>query len=166
MTAPTRRSLVILGAVGLWRPALAHGFHAAFTVIESNLRTGALEIIHRIFLQDLEVLVKARSNARVGMDDVPALEKTLKSYLGEVFTVADDRGKPLTTAWVGMKLTADTVLIYQEIAGAAAVKSITVGSQILTETHPGQVNTVNVSLGGDTQTVVFMAGDPPQTVRF
>jgi hypothetical protein len=163
MTLPRR--LVLAGLTGLALPARAHGFHAAFTVIEANPRTQALEIIHRLFTQDLEVLIKARTNARVALEDGPAFERALSEYLNEVFTLTTG-GKPLTPAWIGAKVAVDSVMAYQEIPGAATVKELTVRCRILTETHPGQINTVNVTIREETQTLTFMAGDAAQQLRF
>ena len=41
-----------------------------------------------------------------------------------------------------------------------------INSQILTETHPGQVNSVNLTMNGRTQTLIFMANDAAQSVTF
>jgi hypothetical protein len=59
---PTRRWGLAFAAFGIGASAVrAHGFHAAFTVIEHNPRTGSLEVLHRIFIQDLELILAART---------------------------------------------------------------------------------------------------------
>ena len=146
--------------------AMAHGFHAAFTVIELNPRTKALEIIHRIFIQDFEILLTARAGRPVTLEDSPDAEKLVESYLLGVFSVKAIDGSVLKPVWVGMKLQVDTVFVYQEIKNAGALPGLIVSDQILTETHSGQVNSVNVTQNGRTQTLIFMADDTAQTVAF
>jgi hypothetical protein len=163
-----RRSLMagMFGVLAARGNARAHGMHAAFTVIEENRRTGSLEIIHRLFVQDLELLLTARVGERVTLQESPGMEKAVEGYLLDVFSIKTPAGAALKPAWVGMKLQLDTVFVYQELNTTADLTGLVVNSQILTETHPGQVNSVNVTAKGHTQTLIFMANDPAQVVMF
>ncbi|MDX2145257.1 MAG: DUF6702 family protein [Rhodospirillaceae bacterium] len=164
---PTRRHAVLgLGASAVIAPARAHGMHAAFTIIEDNPRTGALEIMHRIFIQDLELLLTARAGRRVTLLADPGTQKILETYLLEIFSIKSPDGQALKPEWVGMKLNIDTVFVYQEVKNAAALPGLTINSQVLTETHPGQVNSVNITKNKRTQTLIFMSGDSAQSVTF
>lgn len=144
----------------------AHGFHASFSVIEFNARNGSLELFHRIFTQDLEILLTARAGEAVSLEHSPGMEKLIESYLLDVFSIKAADGKPLKPVWVGMKLQVDTLFVYQEIPAMTGLKGLTINSQILTETHPGQVNSVNITMSGRTQTLIFMAPDAGQSVTF
>lgn len=162
----TRRSLLIAPvALTVACPALAHGFHAAFAVIELNPRTGSLEIIHRIFVQDFELMLTDRAGAQVNLNDGAEMQKAVADYLRDAFTLATPEGKALSPDWIGMKLQADTMFVYQEVPKANDIAGLTVNDQILTATHPGQVNTVNITARGRTQTLIFTADDGPQTVQ-
>jgi hypothetical protein len=157
------RRALMAGTAGLAAGrALAHGFHAAFSVIELNPRTGSLELFHRIFVQDLEILLTARAGEPVTLEHSAGMEKLIEAYLLDVFSVRTADGRALKPEWVGMKLQVDTLFVYQEIRAMAGVTALAVNSQILTETHPGQVNTVNVTAGGRTQSAIFTANDPAQ----
>lgn len=147
-------------------PAGAHGFHAAFTVIEADARSGALRVIHRMFTQDVAVLIKARTNAAVTVRSGPAFEIALATYLQAAFTLGDEHGNPVPLQWTRASVADDLVVAYLEVPNGAALKRLVIDSQILMETNPDQVNTVNVTLGGDTQTAVFRDGDPPQRLQF
>lgn len=151
--------------VGVW-PAAAHGFHAAFTVIEHNARTGLLEIFHRIFIQDLEVVLTARRGETFKLDDTALSQKFVEEYLLDVFSITDAEGQRLRPNWVGMKFQVDTLFVYREIEVAAPPKALAINDQTLTETNQGQVNSVNVTVSGRTQTTVFVVNDPPQTLTF
>lgn len=152
-----------MGAAGL---ATAHGFHAAFTVIEHNARTGLLEIFHRLFIQDIEVILTVRRGETMKLDESALSQKFVEEYLLDVFSLADGEGQRLRPDWVGMKFQVDTLFVYRELKVPAAPKALIIGDQTLTETHQGQVNSVNVTIGGRTQTAVFTINDPPRTLTF
>ncbi len=146
--------------------ARAHGFHAAFTVIEHNARAGTLEIFHRIFVQDLAIVLAARTGEQQSFDLSPQSQKLVEDYLLDVFHLSSTDGLRLRPDWVGMKIEIDTAFIYREIKVTGVIGSLVVDDQILTETNQGQVNSVNVTIGGRTRTAVFMITDPPQTLTF
>jgi len=161
------RRIAIAGlASGLIAPARAHGFHAAFTIVELNPRTQALEILHRIFIQDLELILTARTGEQTKLEEGPRTEKLVDDYLLRVFSLKAPDGRALRLDWVGMKLEIDTAFIYQEVPKAGPLAGLIVADQILTETNNDQVNSVNVTIGGRTQTAVFTINDPAQTLSF
>jgi len=157
---------MVVGAIAAGTSAQAHGFHASFTVIEHNARAGTLELLHRLFIQDLEVVLTARRGEAMTIDDSPLVQKFIEEYLLDVFSLADSNGKRLRPDWVGMKLQIDTLFVYRELKVPAAPAALIVSDQTLTEAHPGQVNSVNVTIGGRTQTAVFTIDDPPRTLTF
>jgi hypothetical protein len=148
------------------RPARAHGFHASFSVVEHNARSDTWEIFHRIIAADLESVLTARAGEPVTLDNNPASAKLVESYLLDVFSLKTDQGKALKPAWVGMKVLADALMVYQEVKNSGPLAGIAVNSQILTETNPGQINTVNVTFKGRTQTALFKMNDPTQVLMF
>ncbi len=159
------RAIIAVTILLLNTTAGAHGFHAAFTVIEADAKTGDLHIVHRMFTQDIEALIKARTNAAVTVRSGAAFEAALESYLRAAFTLRDEAGTALPLTWSHATVADDLVVAYFE-APRAATNRLAVDSQLLMETNPDQVNTVNVTLNGDTQTVVFRDDDPPQLLRF
>jgi hypothetical protein len=162
----SRRGALAGGAALAATPVLAHGFHVSFSVLELNPRSGSLEVFHRIYVQDFELLLTARAGEQVTLKDEAVSAKLMESYLLEVFSVKTPDGQPLRPEWFGMKLQADTALIYREIKNAAGLTGLVIANQILTETHPGQINTVNITARGRTQTLTFGANDPAQSVSF
>jgi hypothetical protein len=170
MRAAERRQFLAGGAAAAIFAAVgradAHGFHASFTVIEHNARSGALEILHRIFVQDFELILTARLGEQTTLSDTPKSRQHIEDYLRTVFTLKTADGRLLKPDWVGMKIEVDTAFIYQEIPAPGPLAGLIVADQILTETNQGQVNSVNVTIGGKTQSAVFMIDDPPQTLMF
>lgn len=161
--AVARRTLL---AAAVATPAAAHGFHAAFTVIEHHPDRGVLDILHRIPIQDLEIILAARTGDRRKLDITAEMQNRVEDYLLDVFHLSDGDGRRLKPDWGTMKLEIDTAFVTRTAKVDGAPKSLVIDDQILTETNQDQVNTVNVSIGGRTRTAVFTINDPPQTLKF
>lgn len=162
-----RRQFIAITSAALLTPQLAwsDGAHAAFTIIEHNERAGTIEVIHRLMVLDLELALTARTGQTTRMEDVTDAETLIGSYLDDYFSlsVTDKSAVPLT--WVGAELKLDTLLVYQEAPLSGEINQITVANQILTETHPSQINTVNVTVGGRVYSRMFTLGDPPDVIN-
>ena len=163
----SRRAL-LAGSSALWvarvKPGQAHGAHVAFTIIEENTRAGTLEVIHRLMTLDLELALTARVGRFIAMESEPDVDALVSPYVNDYFTILDGNENPIPLSWVGTSLETDAVFAYQEASLPQRLNSLIVANQMLTETHPSQVNTVNVTFGGRTQTRTFVLGDPPQGI--
>lgn len=150
-------------------PAQADGAHAAFTVIEHNPRSQTWEVIHRMMALDLEIALTARTAQVVKLENMMESEALIASYLADYFSLAEPaktEAQPLPLTWVGARAQIDTVLTYQETPASENVTGLVINNQILTDAHPTQVNTVNITFNGRTQTRIFTQNDGPQTIEF
>lgn len=159
-----RSCLAGLGAFGFAGIARADGAHAAFTVIEHNERAGTLEVIHRLMVLDLEIALTARTGQTIRIEDTPNLEDLVKDYLSDYFSITTAQGEVIDLNWIGAEQMFNSVFAYQEAPMPENLSGITIANQILTETHPSQLNTVNVTVGGRTRTRMFTLGDGPETI--
>lgn len=157
---------IVVAASLLATAAHPHGFHAAFTIIDIDAKSGALHVVHRMFTQDVETLLKARTNAAVTTRSGASFEAALESYIRAAFILRDEAGAAVPLTWSHVTVADDLVVAHLEVPRHAVSKTLTVDSQLLMETNPDQVNTVNVTLNGDTQTVVFRDGDKPKALHF
>lgn len=165
-----RRDLIGSAGAGLGLlatyPVRAHGIHAAFTVVEHNPRTSALEVIHRMYTQDVEIALTAREGRLIALESEPDAERLVANYLASRFSMTTLSGDAISLDWIGMRLQVDMVFAYQEAPEPLGMTGLSITDSILMEAHPGQINTVNVSYIGRTQTRVFIAGDEIQSVAF
>lgn len=161
-----RRQFIATASIAALTPRFSYGdgAHAAFTIIEHNPRAGTIEVIHRMMVLDLELALTARTGRTVRMEEVTDAEKLIGSYLDDYFSLTLEDGRTLPLTWVGAELKLDTVLAYQESPISNDIGQLTVTNQILTETHPTQINTVNVTYGGRVYSRMFTLGDPPSLI--
>lgn len=155
-----------LAAVAYPRLSYADGAHAAFTIVEHNPRAGTVEVIHRLMVLDLELALTARTGQIIRMEDVTDAGTLIGSYLNEYFSLILMDGTVIPLTWVGGEIRLDTLLAYQEAPIASDIEQLTIANQLLTETHPTQINTVNVAFGGRVHSRMFTLGDSPEVIRF
>ena len=162
----SRRLVLASSTAILLQPQGVHadGAHAAFTVIEHNARAGTIEVIHRLMALDLELALIARTGRTIRMEDEANLDELIAAYLDDYFSLSTADGKAVPLTWVGAKFSYDAVLAYQEAPMSDDMLGLIIANQMLTETHPSQINTVNITFGGRTRTRMFTLGDAPQTI--
>lgn len=166
----TRRSLLPMIAAtlsfGRTSNLTAHGLHAAFTLIDIDPTTEVWRVVHRMFTQDVGTLIKARTNDGVAVGSGASFEAAMESYIKTAFTFRDGNGTVLPLAWSHASIGDDVVAIYFSGERQTPIRRFIVDSQLLMETNPDQVNTVNLTLNDITRTAVFRDGDKPQLLTF
>jgi hypothetical protein len=134
--------------------ASAHNFHMGIADISYNQRTGSTEIVHTYTGHDLAALL---TNLYCRQFDLgrPDSEAPLRRYVEKQFTVTDKDGKSLSLQWVGAKVDADSIMIFQEIKGVKLTKGSRIHNALLIDFLPSQRNTVNVETDGTVKTLFF-----------
>lgn len=124
----------------------AHPFHVSVCDINFNAETSAVEITHKIFLDDLENALRNEAGRSVdlvkniGTDEFEAL---LVKYLQSNFSCAVD-GKKTTLTYVGSEIQADALWVYQEAVNVDTFTRVEVKNTILFELFDDQTNLVHV----------------------
>ena len=142
--------------------AAAHNYHMGLADIGYNADTGNTEIVHTYTAHDVEALL-ARLHGRQVDLGVEEDQEALRRYLDKRFVLVAN-GRRLPLQWVGMKASADTVTVFQQIPGTALPRGTVLKNGVLTDFLPAQVNTVNVggSAGRAAATLTFTAAQGEQ----
>lgn len=143
--------------------AAAHNYHMGIADISYNERTGSTEIVHTYTAHDVATLLTRQAGRNVDLGQVGS-ETLLRRYAEQQFYVAAKDGKRLPLKWVGMKADADSVVIFQEIAGTRLAKDARIHNAVLMDLIPTQKNTVNIQVAGPVKTLVFDQGSLDQAV--
>ena len=110
-------------------------------------------------------LIKARTNAAVTETRGGAFEAALDLYLNEAFTLHDSAGRRVALKWSGSLASNDLVVVTYDAEPSSVSGQLWLQNEILMETNPDQVNTVNITENGATDTLVFRDGDAPRRWR-
>ena len=132
----------------------AHNFHMGIADISYNPASGSTEVVHTYTGHDVEALLTNLYQRQfdLGQEDS---EAALRRYVEKQFYLVGPDGKRLRLNWVGMKVNADNVVIFQEIERTRLAPGTRIHHQLLTDFLPSQRNTLNVQDGEKIQTLFF-----------
>lgn len=148
------RAAVAVILVSSSMTAVAHNFHMGMADISYNQRTGSTEIVHTYTGHDLTTLLTELNGRQIDLGRADS-EAVLRRYVEKQFTITRADGKRLPLQWIGAKVDADSVVIFQEVPKARLTKGDRIHNAVLIDFIPSQKNTVNVQTGGTTRTLIF-----------
>lgn len=134
--------------------AHAHNYHMGIADISYNAATGSTEIVHTYTGHDVEALLTQVYQRRYDLGQKDS-EAALRRYVEKQFYILGANGKRLRLEWVGIRVNADNVVIFQEIERTRLSPGARIHHQLLTDFLPGQRNTLNVQDGEKIQTLFF-----------
>lgn len=152
----TMRTLVPAGALASLLAASttsAHTFFEGLVSVDVNPRSKHVEIVHSYTAHDLTALLMEQTQLAINLEH-PEHEALLRDYIEQHFVLRAN-GKKLVLAWVGVRLTPQTIEIYQELSAPPPLASIEVQNDVLRSALQQQINRVNFSQGACRGSVVF-----------
>lgn len=160
--------MVILFAFFLGLLAPAHPIHISVTEMEYDEKERELEIVMRIFSDDLETSIRAARNDP-GLDllhpQSGTTDELAREYILNRFKVTLD-GKVQKLNYLGFELDGDAMVFYIQAVQVKNWKSITVLNSVILETYDDQSNLVHVTLKGRTKSLRLMRNNPSGTLTF
>ena len=134
-----------------------HPLHIAVTEVEYDGNRNALEVAHRIFLDDLQMEIArdmSKMSVSFSMQSDEWVKNTLKSYLKKKFSLKVD-GKLLEGNFVGYEYEAEAIYIYVEYLKIRKFKSLEFTNQILLDAYDDQINLLHFKNDGETRSLRF-----------
>lgn len=141
----------------------AHKFYVSVTNISYSEKNDALQITSRVFIDDLDQLLKERYDidAKLSTDNESELvDKYLEKYLRTKFIVQIN-GEDSSYEIIGRKYDNDVCVFYLEIAAIElpTVKSIQIQNELLTDMFDEQQNVVHFKINGKKKSFVLIKSD-------
>ena len=148
---------------------LLHPIHISVTEIQHNEKNKSLEIISRIFIDDLELSIR-NSTKNENLDLLnPAngltTDKLVSEYLYAHLLVTVD-GKAARINYLAHEIDDLAIVCYLEIEGVRKMKSIEVTNSVIQETHDDQSNLVHVTYGGPVKSMRLTSDKPSGKFEF
>lgn len=113
---------------------------------------------------DVEALLANLYQRQFDLQD-PDDEAVLRKYVEQQFFMLASDKSPLALRWVGLNVGTQSVTIYREAENTAPEKISTIHDAVLTDFLPDQVNTVNLSEGGQVRSFTFGRDRAEQGIR-
>lgn len=129
----------------------AHPLHVTVTEVEYDKNEKELEIMIRVFSDDLEQGIR-REQAKSNLDifNPPGSMTTtllVETYIMKRFEVSLD-GKLVETKFLGFEREGEALICYVQVSKVRSWKTIEVSNSILTEMFNNQSNLVHVTVDG------------------
>ncbi len=148
---------------------LIHPIHISVTEIQHNEKNKSLEIISRIFIDDLELSIRSSTqNANLDLlhpGDGLTTDKLVSEYLRTHLRVIVD-GKAARINYLAHEIDDLTLVCYLEIESVRKLKSIEVTNSVIQETHDDQSNLVHVTYGGPVKSMRLTRNKPSGKLDF
>lgn len=124
-----------------------HPLHVSVTEIEYDEQEKELEIMMRIFVEDLEKAIREETNQPELnlMNSEPVTRSHVSAYLKKHFTLSLD-GKMQTLKYLGQELDGQALICYIQVVNVKKWKSIEFLNTTLINIYDDQSNLVHVSV--------------------
>ena len=142
------KKLLVFLVLPLMAFTAAHKFYVSVTNINYSEKDSAFQITSRVFVDDLEAVLKERYGVETHLatpDESPLAEEYIEKYFRTKFLIKLN-GKPAPYTFLGKKYDADVIICYLEIPEVelSQLTSIEIQNEILTDLFEEQKNLVHV----------------------
>jgi hypothetical protein len=148
---------------------LFHPLHISVTEITFDEKEKELEIVSRIFLDDLQTAI--RESKKLPELDLLAptggmtTDQLVSAYLMQRLKLSI-KGKPLTVKYLGHEIESEAILCYVQVSNIRKLESIEIFNSIITELHEDQSNLVHVTVREKVKSLRLMKDNPSGTLTF
>jgi hypothetical protein len=140
-------SIIIILALSLAATAI-HDFHVSITKIELNPESKKLEVMIKLFTDDLSSTLDSFAGKALSLGtqkETPAANDALKNYVASGFEITVN-GKLVVLNYLGKQQEDDATWVYLESGKLGKVKQVEVVNSLLTEKFDDQANLINVNI--------------------
>ncbi len=145
-----------------------HKFYVSVTEIEYNEETRSLQIISRVFIDDLEDLLKKRYNENVQLgkkNETKDVNALVKKYFEQKLKI-EVNGKPVQVQFLGKEYENDMLLLYLEAPNVSEFKEIKVKNTVLMDLHEEQKNLIHVEFKNVVKSLILISGKEENVLNF
>jgi hypothetical protein len=164
---PGLQSIFLLVSVFQLAPLL-HPIHVSVTEIEMDEKDKRLEIMMRVFADDLELsLRKSLGRPELDILGLPAadVDRIVSAYLKDHFKISLDN-KAQKNNYLGHELDDLAFIFYIEVPNVRKWKSIQIQNDIIMETHDDQSNLIHVTVGETVRSLRLTRNNPVDNLTF
>ena len=145
-----------------------HETYLSVTEIEYNQESKNLQIISRVFIDDLENVLSKRYQKDISLsyeNDLADHKELISRYLGQKFKMTVD-GKAKKIKFLGSKFDADQIVLFIEVENVNDFQKVWVENLVLTDLFDSQKNIVHVKKGDTIESMLLVKGNGSKTVFF
>ncbi|QCE41692.1 DUF6702 family protein [Psychroserpens sp. NJDZ02] len=150
--------IILVSLFALFSFSAVHKYYVSITQIEYVKDKQSVQIISRIFVDDIEKLVRQRYDKNVtlndGQDEV-IIDGYIKKYLSEKIYISIN-GAPSILKFIGKEYDDDIMRCFLEIENVSSIKSFEIQNKVLFDIFDDQKNIVRNNINGKNKTFVLI----------
>ena len=138
----------------------AHKFYVSITKIEYVKEKSSLQIITKIFTDDIEDALQQRYNSSISLDtkkETAEADEDLKNYILQKINIKVN-GKPVKLDYIGKEYDADMLVAYIEVKDVKELKTI--------EMFPEQQNIIHLKTPKSRRSLILDRDEPKGKLDF
>jgi hypothetical protein len=146
-----------------------HPIHVSVTEITLDEKEKELEIVSRIFVDDLEKAIReVRNQPNLNLLEPGSpltTDALVQEYVIQRFKISLD-GQSQKTIYLGHEIENEAILCYIQVKNVKRFKSITILNSVITELHDDQSNLVHVTVREKIKSLRLMKDNSSGTLTF
>ncbi len=162
------RILLLVTLVPLSISFTVHKFYVSTTKIEYAQEEQSLQIINKLFIDDIEDVLQERysDEIRLGAEgETPKDAELLKNYIMQKLII-EVNGSPVVLNYIGHEYNNEEVKTYLEVNNISELKTITIENKMLTEVFEDQQNIINVKKQKRRRSLMLDKDNPKGVLNF
>lgn len=159
---------LLLFIVPLLSAAPVHKFYVSITKIEYVKEKESLQIITKIFIDDIEDVLQKRYDPSISLDtkkETNADLSYLKKYILQKIQLKVN-GKPVKLDYIGQEYDTDMVVAYIEVTGVKDLKTIEIENKVLMDMFEEQQNIIHLKTPNSRRSLILDRQEPSGTLNF
>ncbi len=145
-----------------------HKFYVSTTNIEYVAKKESLQIITKIFIDDVEDVLQERYDSSISIATTKETERDieyLKKYILQKLKV-NVNGKPVKLDYIGREYDIDVANVYIEITGVTELRSIEVKNEVLMDLFEEQQNIIHIKTPEMRRSFILEKNNPKDMLNF
>lgn len=162
------KRLLILVIVPLLSFVAIHKYYISVTQIDYLQNKQSVQITTRIFIDDLEKLLRERYDETITLASVNEPNTTdlyIERYLNEKIKIKINN-KEANLSFIGKEYDVDIVKCYLEIEGVKKIESFEISNEVLFDLFSDQQNIIKTKINSQQKSVILFRQNPSALLKF
>lgn len=162
------KRLLILFIVPFFAFVAIHKYYISVTQIDYLQNKQSVQITTRIFIDDLETLLRERYDETItltGKNEPNTADLYIERYLNEKIKIRINN-KETNLSFIGKEYDVDLVKCYLEIEGIKKIESFEISNEVLFDLFSDQQNIIKTKINSQQKSVILFRQNPSALLKF
>lgn len=159
---------LLIATLPLLTAASLHKFYVSVTEVEYVKKQNSVQIITRLFVDDLELVLRKRYNDQLQLspkNESKEASQALQRYLNEKLQIKIN-GETKVFNFIGKEYDVDIVYCYLEIKNVKEISSFEITNKLLFDGFEDQQNIVKTNINSENKSFIFTVQNDKGLLNF